>query len=561
MLFVLALLAVAPSSSALDVAGSGFYRVVLDTTRAGAYTASTGPDHPVTASEARFAALLGGGHVDAAISYPSIRSHVSGSDYHFFLTRFLLVDDPARACIPSGSVDTPMVTSLERDGLAVGIEATWNVHEGADQWSVRERLVARGIDLTSSAVEVTLAITNEGSSNAVLGVRQLWALQLGNMGGAASPAIGPIPPSPPTEPFEVFESEYLDPAFRSFLISNEESPSVPGPVDDNVYAIEALVGGVPLDPPPTPPDRLVYAPWGEILAPPDPRRFGPLNACFDFELHDPPRQTFNAAGSSVAFYWGERPESARVVAPGETVTFTQYLVAYLDFPLACDAGAPSVVECAGRETIASLDGGGSENLAGEPIEFLWSTTSPMLEIGDVASPSPEVVATALGVHPVELLVHRGAFARSCTTAVHVVDTTPPVVNVARAVPSRLWPPNHRLVPVTVELGAADACDDAPTVTLVDVLSNEDEDARGTGDGHARPDVVGAELGTDDRSVMLRAERNGTGHGRVYTLLYEVRDGSGNVTPVAIEVGVAHDQGWGGSSPRAPASRTTRPRVP
>jgi hypothetical protein len=107
----------------------------------------------------------------------------------------------------------------------------------------------------------------------------------------------------------------------------------------------------------------------------------------------------------------------------------------------------------------------------------------------------------------------------------------------------------------------DACEDDLTVTLVDAQGNEAEDARGTGDGHARPDIVGAELGTDDRSVMLRAERNGTGRGRVDTLLYEVRDDSGNVTPVASEIGVAHGQVRGGARPRVPAARTTRPRAP
>lgn len=432
-LYCAVVLAIALPPAAAEVAGNGWYRVVLDADRGGAYTASTGPEHPLTASETRFAALLGGGHVDAAGSYPSIRSHGSGNDYHFFLTGFLLIDDPAHACVPSGSVDMPAVSRIERDGVTVGIEAVWNVDEGEDKWSVREQLVARGTDLTNSAVAVTLSITNEASSTTLLGVRQIWALQLGNMGGARSPAIGPIPPSPPTEPLEIFESEYLSPVFRSFRISNEEYPSDPGPVNDNVYAIEAIVGGVPLDPPPTPPDRLVYAPWGETLVPPDPERFGPANTCFDFEFHDSPRQAFNAAPSSVAYYWGATPDTARSVEPGETVTFTQYLVAYLTFPLTCDVGAPSVVECAGLETIGSLDGSGSENLEGEAIEYLWSTTSPSLQIIDAASPSPDVVATALGIHPVELLVHRGALARSCATSVEVVDTTPPIVRVARAV--------------------------------------------------------------------------------------------------------------------------------
>jgi hypothetical protein len=41
------------------------------------------------------------------------------------------------------------------------------------------------------------------------------------------------------------------------------------------------------------------------------------------------------------------------------------------------------------------------------------------------------------------------------TAVTVVDTTPPSIESVTASPAQLWPPNHRMVPVTVTSAAAD----------------------------------------------------------------------------------------------------------
>ena len=47
-------------------------------------------------------------------------------------------------------------------------------------------------------------------------------------------------------------------------------------------------------------------------------------------------------------------------------------------------------------------------------------------------------------------------------------------------------------------------------------------------------------GTDDRSVLLRAERGGRLTGRAYTLTFEAEDWAGNVTEQSVEVRVPHD---------------------
>jgi endo-1,4-beta-xylanase len=65
------------------------------------------------------------------------------------------------------------------------------------------------------------------------------------------------------------------------------------------------------------------------------------------------------------------------------------------------------------------------------------------------------------------------------------------------------------------------------VRLVSITSNESD--IGLGDGDTSNDIQGASFGQDDREFRLRAERSGTGSGRIYTITYAVTDGSGNST--------------------------------
>jgi hypothetical protein len=130
---------------------------------------------------------------------------------------------------------------------------------------------------------------------------------------------------------------------------------------------------------------------------------------------------------------------------------------------------------------------------------------------------------------------------SCMMSVTVVDTTAPALTVT-PVPNALWPPNHRMVDVTYNVVAIDACDPNPAVTLVSVTSNEPDDAQGGGDGHTTMDIQGAATGTDDRLVQLRAEREGAGAGRTYTATFRAVDGSGNGTNASANVLTPHDLG-------------------
>jgi len=128
---------------------------------------------------------------------------------------------------------------------------------------------------------------------------------------------------------------------------------------------------------------------------------------------------------------------------------------------------------------------------------------------------------------------------SCAIAVTVVDTIAPTLTVTPT-PVVLWPPNHRMVDVTYDVVATDACDPNPAVVLVTVSSSEPDDAPGGGDGQTTGDIQDAGTGTDDRVVQLRAERDGNALGRTYVATYRATDSSGNTTSTSSSVQAPHD---------------------
>ena len=100
--------------------------------------------------------------------------------------------------------------------------------------------------------------------------------------------------------------------------------------------------------------------------------------------------------------------------------------------------------------------------------------------------------------------------------------------------------------MTVRWETQDACKpEAVSVLLVSASSNE------PGTGHV-VDIQGAEIGTADAFMGLRAKRNSQGTGRVYTLTYRAIDGAGNVTLAETTVSVPHDE--------APSSQDSAPRM-
>jgi len=114
------------------------------------------------------------------------------------------------------------------------------------------------------------------------------------------------------------------------------------------------------------------------------------------------------------------------------------------------------------------------------------------------------------------------------------DTEPPILSLTVS-PTELWPVNHKMVEIGVEVQVSDDQDPSPEVMLESVSSSDGEDE--LGDGHHSPDI---EI-TEDGRVFLRAERSGLNADRVYTILYKARDEAGNVATAEAIVTVPHDQ--------------------
>jgi len=117
---------------------------------------------------------------------------------------------------------------------------------------------------------------------------------------------------------------------------------------------------------------------------------------------------------------------------------------------------------------------------------------------------------------------------ACTT------NHPPECGVALATPIELWPPNHKFVTVSIA-GVTDPDGDSLTTNIVGI--SQDEPLSGHGDGNTCPDGKG--VGTSTASA--RAERSGTGDGRVYHVSFTASDGKGGQCTGSVRICVPHDQ--------------------
>jgi hypothetical protein len=131
----------------------------------------------------------------------------------------------------------------------------------------------------------------------------------------------------------------------------------------------------------------------------------------------------------------------------------------------------------------------------------------------------------------------GGNGMSCPQVIVVNDVEPPEISNQTATPDTLWPPNHKMVDVTVDYEVMDNCDALPLITCeLDVTSNEP--VNGRGDGNTEPDWVVH----DEHQLDLRAERAGGGSGRVYTPTITCADTEENASQAETMVTVPKSKG-------------------
>lgn len=118
----------------------------------------------------------------------------------------------------------------------------------------------------------------------------------------------------------------------------------------------------------------------------------------------------------------------------------------------------------------------------------------------------------------------------------IVDSTAPIIQSVTATPGVLSPADNSQVTVNVSVAAVDNCDPAPISKIVEVQCDERTER---GDIEIQGDL----------SVKLVAAKKSNGNGRVYTIVVQCTDSSGNITNGSVSVSVQKTGSRDEPSPR------------
>lgn len=117
----------------------------------------------------------------------------------------------------------------------------------------------------------------------------------------------------------------------------------------------------------------------------------------------------------------------------------------------------------------------------------------------------------------------------------------PICDGAAASNGVIWPPDHTMVPETV-VGVTDPNGLAISIMVTGI--EQSEPVLMDGSGNTQPD--GSGVGTS--TAYVRAERSGTGAGRIYMISFTATNSQGGQCSSSVETYVPHDQGQGFAPP-------------
>ena len=186
------------------------------------------------------------------------------------------------------------------------------------------------------------------------------------------------------------------------------------------------------------------------------------------------------------------------------------------------AGPDQVVECASPTGTPVLLQGQLFFQPTTPLTYTW--TGPFAATSGLVATVP----FGLGSHTATLTISDGTRTASDSTQITVVDTTAPQIASITANPSVVWPPNGRMVPVSIAVSATDTCSAQVACQGVSVTTN---------DGASAADWQA----TGPLSLNVRATRGGSGGGRTYTVTVACSDAAGNTSTATVDVVVPHDR--------------------
>lgn len=131
-----------------------------------------------------------------------------------------------------------------------------------------------------------------------------------------------------------------------------------------------------------------------------------------------------------------------------------------------------------------------------------------------------------------LLTNEQGLTAECSFDIMVYDIEPPILSDLSVEFDPFSPPNHKMIPITLNYALTDNCGNATCEVFV--YSSEPEN--GIGDGNT---LVDTEV-IDAYHLLIRAERSGPGEGRYYYILLVYHDESWNSDYRIITLFVPHD---------------------
>jgi len=241
----------------------------------------------------------------------------------------------------------------------------------------------------------------------------------------------------------------------------------------------------------------------------------------DVRVYDPTRDTWTIDASMA----NPRSNHSTVTMPdGRVVVACGFtgsgLIAATELytPAASDT-TPPVITAPASVVVEQTSPAGAP--ASIPVSAVDAVDGPV----PVTSDAPAIFPPGKTTVHFTAVDHAGNVAHA-STEVLVVDTTPPTITSIRATPSALWPPNGKLVPVALTVGATDLADPAPKSMIHSITSNEPP-------GAGETDWVI----TGHLAATLRAKKNHGGATRIYTIVVRCTDASGNFSDKPVTVAV------------------------